>query len=102
MNAPHSKVCSVALTPTALRFDWMTVDIATGDCTPEPDSGTQSVVEKPFGRPASASSFRARAGSCGYGLRPASAPHVPGSTGPADMEPVPLSTSRTIASLLTA
>ena len=41
----------------------MTVDIATGDCIPEPDSGTQSVVLKPLGKPASASSFRARSGS---------------------------------------
>jgi len=32
-----------------LRFDWMTVDIATGDCIPDPDSGTHSVVEKPVG-----------------------------------------------------
>ena len=30
-------------------FDWMTVDIATGDCIPEPDSGTHSVVVKPLG-----------------------------------------------------
>ena len=48
-KAPHSMVCSVTLTPTALRFDCMTVDMATGDCMPEPDSGTQSVVAKPFG-----------------------------------------------------
>ena len=48
-NAPHSIVWSVTVTPTALRFDWITRAIATGDCMPEPDSGTQSVVEKPFG-----------------------------------------------------
>ena len=29
--------------------DWITVDMATGDCIPEPDSGTHSVVENPFG-----------------------------------------------------
>src|SRR6185503_16882149 len=77
--APHSIACSDTLTPTALRLDWMTVDMATGDCMPEPDSGTHSVV-----------------------VSPASAPHVFGSTGPTDSEPVPLRTSRTIASLLTA
>ena len=38
--APHSIVWSVTLTPTALRFDCITVDIATGACMPEPDSGT--------------------------------------------------------------
>ena len=41
----------------------MTVLIATGDCMPEPDSGTQRVVEKPVGSPASARSFFARSGS---------------------------------------
>src|SRR6185503_10328510 len=97
--APHSIVCSVTVTPIALRLDWMTVDIATGDCIPEPDSGTHSVVLNPLGRPASASSFFARSGSYAYGLSPPSAPHVFGSTGPADSEPVPLRTSRTIASL---
>ena len=62
-NVPHSMVWSVTFTPTALRFDWMIVLIATGDCMPEPDSGTQSVVEKPLGSPASARSFFARSGS---------------------------------------
>ena len=80
----------------------MTVDIATGDCMPEPDSGTHSVVENPLGYPASASSFRARSGSYGYGLSAESAPQVFGRTGPRESVPVPLSTSRTIASLLTA
>ena len=47
--APHSIVASATVTPTALRLDWMTVDIATGDCIPEPDSGTHNEVEKPFG-----------------------------------------------------
>src|SRR6267142_2850386 len=79
--APHSIVCSVTLTPTALRLDWITVDIATGDCMPEPDSGTHSVVENPLGYPASASSFRARSGSYGYGLSAESAPQVFGRTG---------------------
>ena len=31
------------------RFDDFCVDIATGACMPEPDSGTHSVVEKPVG-----------------------------------------------------
>jgi len=35
----HSMVWSVTLTPTALRFDCITVDMATGACMPEPDSG---------------------------------------------------------------
>ena len=56
-------VCIAMFTPTALRLDWMTVDMATGDCMPEPDSGTHSVVAKPFGKPASARSFFARSGS---------------------------------------
>ena len=47
--APHSIVCSDTLTPTALRFDCMTVDMATGACMPEPDSGTHKVVVKPLG-----------------------------------------------------
>ena len=42
-------VCIVTFTPTALRFDWITVDIATGACIPEPDSGTHRVVVNPFG-----------------------------------------------------
>src|SRR6266704_2455008 len=44
--APHSIVCSDTLTPTALRFDCMTVDMATGACMPEPDSGTHKVIVK--------------------------------------------------------
>src|SRR2546426_12801091 len=47
--APHSIVCSATLTPTALRLDWITVDIATGDCIPDPDSGTHSGGENPLG-----------------------------------------------------
>ena len=42
-------VCSVTFTPTARRFDCITTAMATGDCMPEPDSGTHMVVEKPFG-----------------------------------------------------
>ena len=42
-------VCRLTLTPTALRFDCMTVLMATGACMPEPDSGTHRVVEKPLG-----------------------------------------------------
>ena len=62
-KVPHSMVWSVTFTPTALRFDWMIVLMATGDCMPDPDSGTHSVVEKPLARPASARSFLARSGS---------------------------------------
>jgi hypothetical protein len=47
--APHSMVWRVTLTPTAFRFDCITVDMATGACIPEPDSGTHMVVVKPFG-----------------------------------------------------
>ena len=56
-------VWSVTLTPTAFKFDWMIVLIATGDCMPEPDSGTQSVVVNPLASPASARSFLAFSGS---------------------------------------
>src|SRR4029077_2071046 len=62
-NVPHSMVWSVTFTPTALRFDWMIVLMATGDCMPDPDSGTPRVGGKPLARPASARSFLARSGS---------------------------------------
>ena len=55
-------------TPTALRFDWITVDIATGDCMPEPDSGTHSVVEKPFGKPGLGQELLRPLGIVGIGL----------------------------------
>jgi len=38
----------LARTPTAARFAWITVPISTGDCMPEPDSGTKKVTSKPL------------------------------------------------------
>src|SRR2546428_13022673 len=70
MNAPHSKVCSVTLTPTALRFDCITVAIATGDCIPEPDSGTHMLVVKPAGVPGVGQELPRACGVVGIGLEP--------------------------------
>ena len=53
----------LARTPTAARFAWITVPISTGDCMPEPDSGTKKVTSKPLAKPASFSSALAFSGS---------------------------------------
>src|SRR5881275_1429309 len=54
--APHSIVWIFARTPICARLAWMTVAISTGDCIPEPDSGTRNPSSKPPAYPASLSS----------------------------------------------
>src|SRR5262245_54107099 len=66
--APHSMVWIFARTPTAARLAWITVAISTGDCMPEPDSGTKKVTSNPLAWPASLRRARALSGSYGYRL----------------------------------